>query len=72
MVQSGYHSNQTTNTYTPPPLTVYLQNLALLLMHFLLITCFFALSPVQLKFSELFCMLNEFLLSVKDVIVLLF
>ena len=33
---------------------------------------FFALSLVQLKFSELFCMLNEFLLSVKDVIVLLF
>ena len=33
---------------------------------------FFALSPFQLKFSELFCMLNEFLLSVKDVIVLLF
>ena len=40
MVQSGYHSNQTTNTYTPLLLTVYLQNLALLLMHFLLITCF--------------------------------
>ena len=72
MVQSGYHSNQTTNTYTPLPLTVYLQNLALLLMHFLLITCFFALSPFRLKFSELFCMLKEFLLSVKDVIVLLF
>ena len=33
---------------------------------------FFALSPFQLKYSELFCMLNEFLLSVKDVIVLLF
>ena len=66
------HSNQTTNTYTPLPPTVYLQNLALLPMHFLPITCFFALSPVQLKLSELFCMLNAFLLSVKDVIVLLF